>query len=70
MKKNELQKNDILIFKNNHTAVFDSSKIYVIEQNYDDELNCITNDDYSIMKIYRPTYELIFDKENEITKTR
>lgn len=38
MKKNELQKNDILIFKNNHTAVFDSSKIYVIEQNYDDVL--------------------------------
>ena len=70
MKKNELQKNDILIFKNNHTAVFDSSKIYVIEQNYDDELNCLTNDDYSIMKIYRPTYELIFDKDNEIVKTR
>ena len=33
MKKNDLQKNDILIFKNNHTVVFDSSKIYVIEQN-------------------------------------
>lgn len=63
MKKNELQKNDILIFKNNHTVVFDSSKIYVIEQNYDDELNCLTNDDYSIMKIYRPTYELVYDKE-------
>lgn len=60
MKKNELQKNDILIFKNNHTAVFDSSKIYVIEQNYDEELNCLTNDDYSIIRIYRPHYELIF----------
>lgn len=68
--KKELQKNDILIFKNNHTAVFDSSKIYVIEQNYDDNLNCLTNDDYSIMKIYRPTYDLVFDKDENKIKTK
>ena len=43
MNKRDLKKDDILIFKNNNTAVYDSSKIYVIDENYDDELNCLVN---------------------------
>lgn len=70
MNKNSLKKDDILIFKNNNTAVYDSSKIYVIEENYDDELNCLVNDNYTIVKVYRPEYRLIFDKENEKNKQK
>lgn len=60
MKKNELQKNDILIFKNGSRSIYTSDREKIIQQYYDDNLNCITNDDYSIIRIYRPHYELIF----------
>ena len=70
MNKRDLKKDDILIFKNNNTAVYDSSKIYVIDENYDDELNCLVNDNYTIVKVYRPEYKLVFDKQNEKNKQK
>lgn len=27
-----------------------------------------TNDDYSIVKVYRPTYDLVFDREDNKVK--
>lgn len=70
MKKNELQTNDLLIFKNGHTAILDYTKLHIIENYYDNNLNCLTNDDYSIVKIYRPTYDLVFDKDENKLKTK
>lgn len=29
-----------------------------------------TNDDYSIVKVYRPTYDLVFDKDENKIKTK
>lgn len=55
----QLKNNDILIFKNKNKMIYSEHKKWLIEQYYDDELNCLTNDDYTIIRIYRPHYELI-----------
>lgn len=70
MKKNELQTNDLLIFKNGHTAILDYTKLHIIEQFYDNELNCLSNDDYTIVKVYRPTYDLVFNNDNNKLKIK
>ena len=57
-----LKNNDILIFKNGSRVIYSKYKKWVIEQYYDNELNCLTNDDYTIIRIYRPNYQLIFSK--------
>ena len=64
MKKNELKDNDILVFKNNHSAVLSASNHYRIDKFYDDDLNCITDDNYSIAKVYRPVYQVVYEREN------
>ena len=56
----DLKNNDILIFKNGNRSIYTSDRKKIIQQYYDDNLNCLTNDDYSIIRIYRPHYELIF----------
>ena len=62
MNKSDLKKDDILILKNNHTVVMDVTKFRIIHEKYDDKLNCINDDNYTIVKIFRPKYELIYDK--------
>ena len=62
MNKSDLKKDDILILKNNHTVVMDATKFRIIYEKYDDELNCLENDDYSVEKIYRPEYQLVFER--------
>lgn len=59
----ELKNNDILIFKNGNRIIYNKHKEWIIQQYYDSELNCITNDDYSITRIYRPSYQLILKKD-------
>ena len=56
----DLKNNDILIFKNGNRSIYTSDREKIIQQYYDDNLNCITNDDYSIIRVFRPHYELIF----------
>lgn len=33
-----------------------------MENFYDDKLNCLTNDKFTIIKILRPHYEVIYEK--------
>ena len=61
----ELKNNDILIFKNGSRAIYTSDRKTIIEQYYDNELNCLTNDDYTIIRIYRPHYDLIFGERKK-----
>lgn len=65
----DLKNNDILIFKNGNRSIYTSDRKKIIQQYYDDNLNCITNDDYSIIRIYRPHYELIFGDSKIKRKT-
>lgn len=61
----DLKNNDILIFKNGSRVIYSKHKKWIIEQYYDNELNCLTNDDYTIVKIYRPYYELVFGEKEK-----
>lgn len=56
----DLKNNDILIFKNGNRAIYTSDRKTIIEQYYDEDLRCLNNDDYSIIRIYRPHYELVY----------
>lgn len=68
MNKSDLKKDDILILKNNHTVVMDATKFRIIYERYDDELNCIENDEYSVDKVYRPEYKLVFERAKRKVK--
>lgn len=61
----ELKNNDILIFKNGNRAIYTSDRKKIIDQYYDNELNCLTNDNYTIIKVYRPYYDLIFGERKK-----
>lgn len=56
----DLKNNDVLIFKNGHKIIYTSDRKKIIQQYYDDNLNCLTNDDYTIIRVFRPSYELVF----------
>lgn len=60
--KNQLQQGDMLFFKNGVRTYFDKSIFWIIVQYYDSDLNCLTDDQYTITKVYRPDYKLIYDK--------
>lgn len=60
--KEELKKDDILIFQNNSTMVLGANNMYVIDQYYDDQLQCIEKPEYSVKKIYRPQYIKIYQR--------
>ena len=62
-----LQENDIMIFKNGKRKYFGYKDDWVIKEFYDDELNCKTNDDLSIVKVLRPEYKEIYNKESNKT---
>lgn len=60
--KEELKKDDILIFANNGTMQLGGHNMYVIEQNYNDNLECIGKPDYDVDRIYRPQYKKIYQR--------
>ena len=62
MNKEDLKNNDILVLKNNHSLVLGANNMYVIREYYDDELNCIKDDNYTIVKVFRPEYQLVFER--------
>lgn len=61
----KLKNNDILILKNGSKIIYTNDRKKIIDQYYDNELNCLTNDDYTIIKIYRPYYELVFGEKEK-----
>ncbi len=63
MNKSDLKKDDILVMKNNHSLVLGANNMYVIREYYDDELNCIKDDNYTIEKVFRPEYKIVFERE-------
>lgn len=67
MKKDELKRDDILIFKNNDKAVLGADNLYIINEFYDNELNCLKDDNYTVQKVYRPVYQLVYEREKEHT---
>ena len=56
----DLKNNDILIFKNGNRSIYTSDRKKIIQQYYDEDLRCLNNDDYTIIRVFRPSYELVF----------
>ena len=62
--KEQLKEGDILVFKNGHKKEYTHRESWTIEQFYDDDLNCITNDKFTIIKVLRPEYEVVYERKN------
>ena len=61
--KRDILPNDVLIYKNGEKAVLYEQYYWTILKFYDDDLNHIYNDDYTIIEVLRPHYERIYDRE-------
>ena len=66
--KNQLMPNDVLIYKNGEKAILYEQYYWIILKFYDDELNHIYNDDYTIIEVLRPHYKRIYEKGKQKTK--
>lgn len=66
--KRDILPNDVLIYKNGEKAVLYEQYYWTILKFYDDDLNHIYNDDYSIIEVLRPHYERIYDRGKEKIK--
>ena len=61
--KRDILPNDVLIYKNGEKAVLYAQYYWALLKFYDDDLNHVYNDDYTIIEVLRPHYERIYDRE-------
>lgn len=61
--KRDILPNDVLIYKNGEKAVLYEQYYWTLLKFYDDGLNHIYNDDYTIIEVLRPHYERIYEKD-------
>ena len=66
--KRDLLPNDVLIYKNGEKSVLYEQYFWMILKFYDDDLNHIYNDDYTIIDVLRPHSERIYEKDYKKTK--
>lgn len=63
--KNLIQEGDVLVFKDGHERKYTHLEAWTLEQFYDEDLNCLTNDKFTIVKILRPHYDTIYYKPKQ-----
>ena len=68
--KKDLIPNDLLIFKNGEKSILYAQYYPMILRLYDDDLNHVYNDDYTIIEVLRPHYERIYEREKESVKCK
>ena len=68
--KRDILPNDVLIYKNGEKAAYPEQYFWLIMKLYDDELNHIYNDDYTIIEVLRPHYERIYDRDKDLQKRK
>ena len=59
---------DIIVFKSGAKKEYTSKDKWLIDNFYDKNLNCITNDKFTIIEILRPHYETIYTKKVKVKK--
>lgn len=59
----DLQVGDIVYFKNGKTGTLNEFALAIIELHYADDLTCLVDDNFTIIKIVRPVYEIIYERE-------
>lgn len=62
MTKNELKIDDLVEFANGKKVMIGVNIQWVIRDFYTNDLKCKTNSDFDIVKVYRPTYEVVYDR--------
>ena len=72
MIKQHLRNGDVLIFKNGEEREYQNiGNIHaVLNAFYDDNLVCKTNDDFTVVEVKRPTYTIIYRREDVNIKKR
>ena len=68
--KRDILPNDVLIYKNGEKAILYAQYYWTILKFYDDDLNHIYNDDYTIIEVLRPHYERIYDRNVDLQKRK
>lgn len=65
-----LKENDVLVLRNGKRIHYThlGNEGYVLKHFYNENLECITNDDYSVVGVYRPQYEVIFERDTNEKK--
>ena len=62
MTKNELKIDDLVEFANGKKVMLGVNIQWVIRDFYTNDLKCKTNSDFDIVKVYRPTYEVVYER--------
>lgn len=62
----ELQENDVLVFKSGVKKEYTEREKWLFDNFYDKNLNCLTNDRFTVVKVLRPHYEVVY----EVGKTK
>ena len=68
--KEQLQEGDVLVFKNGHKKEYTDRDRWMMDNFYDDNLNCLTNDKFTVVKVLRPRYEVIYERAKVRARTR
>lgn len=68
--KRDILPNDVLIYKNGEKAVLYAQYYWTLLKFYDDDLNHVYNDDYTIIEVLRPHYERIYDRDKDLQKRK
>ena len=66
--KKDLLPNDVLIYKNGEKTVLYEQYFWMLLKFYDDDLNHIYDDNYTIIEVLRPHYERIYERKDEKIK--
>ena len=61
--KELLQEGDILVFKSGTERKYTHLDKWMIDNFYDDNLVCKTNDKFTVVEVLRPTYEVVFKRD-------
>lgn len=63
--KEQLQEGDILVFKSGTERKYTQKDEWMIENFYDKDLNCLTNDKFTVVKVLRPHYDTVYYKPKQ-----
>lgn len=63
----ELQENDVLVFKSGTKREYTQKDAWMFEHFYNRDLTCKTNDKFTVVKVLRPHYEVVFEVSREKT---
>lgn len=55
----------MLIFRNGKTVIIGINNRYLLREYYNDDLTCKSNEEYDIIQVLRPKYEVIYEKDKE-----